>query len=201
MAYLKLKNSIEKLFTKVYNIFMSLLLQSIFSESRFSVLRTLTSTNRERGIREIADLNELSPRGAKVVLESLVREGLAQRLKNGKFRSSLSKEDERLLKMLISTSENNDLQERAELLSKKRNDVLDWIPKTLDQLKALKKKYQAKAEAQSLKLHRVEIVKQRRQRARVKETHAQRALEHAPSRLQTTRHGRRRPRWQILLRH
>jgi hypothetical protein len=121
---------------------MSQLILSVFAESRFGVLRTLVACKKPCGVREIADRVGLSPRGAKVVLEVLVRERLAKKEK-GKYLSKLSSEDEHLMNMLISIEAKDRQEKRVKELSRKASKVLNWIPGTLQKLKKAKQKYES----------------------------------------------------------
>ena len=92
-----------------------------------SMLRAIGFSKRPRGVRELADMCGLSPRGSLLVLERLQRAGLVLRERQG-YRSSIGPEDQRLLRQCIASAQRSKIRASARRISRDRSRVVvRWL--------------------------------------------------------------------------
>jgi hypothetical protein len=119
------------------------LVDYLSSDPALRVVRALESLGGPRGVREMADLCALSPRGASLVLERLARFGLAIRQGNGralKYVSNLSEDDAKTLESLFGDQAITDLTAASSHHSERAGEVLSWIDPTVRNLSRLRRK-------------------------------------------------------------
>lgn len=100
-------------------------------------------SKKPRGLREIADISELSLAGVQDILRRLEKEGLVSSSMNKNKREFfilISKEEEKLFKQAIELDTKNKLLLRAEKISKKRKVATSWIDETHKSLRKIKSK-------------------------------------------------------------
>ncbi|MFH1263406.1 MAG: hypothetical protein V1495_08220 [Pseudomonadota bacterium] len=114
------------------------LAEEILSHSTMAVLRALSE--RACGVREVADLCGLSPRGSSLVLHRLVVAGLAERTGQA-YSAALSADDAEILRILVGAAEKTELRRRAGDLSAGAKRSVQWIDGTLGKLQQVRKRY------------------------------------------------------------
>jgi len=120
----------------------SFLAPYLASDASMRVLRALSLSPKARGIREVADLCGLSPRGAQIVLAGLIRRGIIAKKRPGKrtlFTANLNRKDQELLAQITALSETAIIEDRADTYSRDAREILAWIDPTLKIFKQTRK--------------------------------------------------------------
>ncbi len=105
----------------------------------FSILSLLSQVSSGAHLREIAELSDLSPRGASLILEGLEKEELLTSKNRGNKKifslAKLDNSSRMLLETITLLKRKNFLEERAKQISKNSAAKLAWIDETLEGLR------------------------------------------------------------------
>lgn len=104
-------------------------------------MRTLYVSKKPRGLREIADLTELSLAGVQDILRRLEEAGIISSAMNKnkrEFSLVLTKQEEKLLRQAIELDTKNKLTARAKKISLRSKAAISWIDETHKSIKIAK---------------------------------------------------------------
>ncbi|HLG20949.1 MAG TPA: hypothetical protein VI895_14185 [Bdellovibrionota bacterium] len=118
------------------------LVNFFFDSAPWRVLFALVRSSNGRRLREIADLCGLSPRGARLVLDRLQRNGWVSITKDSRsvrYGLELTAADHEFLLLVLTRVEGEQLARRAQKYGRSARRSLGWIDPTAKQIVSIRK--------------------------------------------------------------